>query len=162
MPVDRPLDCARELDAARASSMRATNEWTAAFARRTMLAVNPSSPILVVEHPIGRSALARLLGRPFDDMIKFVVDVEKGIVALGGELHADAEAVLIERGSRQAAPWGGNYFPGAGEAHCIEYTSLINIRPTVQNRTLSIESETVRDRVKEIIFALVGRGEALS
>ena len=32
--------------------------------------------------------------------IKLAVDVERGILAGGGEMHADCEAVLLEDGSR--------------------------------------------------------------
>lgn len=124
--------------------------------------MNSPAPILFVDRPIERAELVRLIGRPFEDMVKFVVDVEREVVALGGELHADAEAVLLERGSRQASLWGGNYYPGLGEAHCIEYTSLINIRPATGNRSLRIESDVTRDRVRSIVFALIGRGEPLS
>ena len=33
--------------------------------------------------------------------IKLAVDVEQGVVAGGGEYHADCEEVLLEEGSRQ-------------------------------------------------------------
>src|SRR2546425_1002593 len=84
--------------------------------------------ILVLERRIARDDLVRLL-RLFGDMVKYVVDVERGVVALGGELHADAEQVLLEQGSHQADLWGANYYPGHGREGCIELTSLINIRP---------------------------------
>jgi hypothetical protein len=94
-------------------------------------------------------------------MVKFVVDVERRLIALGGELHADAEAVLIDRESQQGALWGGNYFPGAGESDCIVYTSLINIRPAQGNPSMVLQDPKVRERVRAIVFALVGRGEPL-
>jgi hypothetical protein len=94
-------------------------------------------------------------------MVKFVVDVERGVAAVGGELHADEEALLLEDGSRQDDLWGANYYPGRGEEGCLEYTSLINIRPAQGNRSMVIESEATQARVREIAFALIGRGEAL-
>jgi len=78
--------------------------------------------ILVLERRIARDDLVRLL-RLFGDMVKYVVDVERGVVALGGELHADAEQVLLEQGSHQADLWGANYYPGRGREGCIEFTS---------------------------------------
>jgi hypothetical protein len=105
--------------------------------------------------------LAGFIGSPFPDMVKFVVDVEQRLIALGGELHADAEALLIDRECRQEALWGGNYFPGAGEADCIVYTSLINIRPAQGNPSMVLQDPKLRERVREIVFALVGRGEPL-
>ncbi len=44
-------------------------------------------------------------------MIKFVVDIEKEIIAIGGELHSDAMEILIEDGSRGDNIWGGNFYP---------------------------------------------------
>ena len=40
--------------------------------------------------------------------IKLAVDIERGILAGGGELHADCEAVLLEDGSRQENIWGAS------------------------------------------------------
>ena len=94
-------------------------------------------------------------------MVKYVVDVRREIAAVGGELHADEEALLLEKGSRQEDLWGANYYPGKGAEGCIEYTSLINIRPAQGNRSMLIEDEDVRKKVREITQALIGRGEPL-
>lgn len=103
-----------------------------------------------------------LIGNPFPDMAKFVVDVERKIIAIGGELHADAEAILLDQGSRQEALWGGNYYPGRGEQLCLEYGSLINIRPSQHNESMFVQSETIREKMRAVVFALIGRGESLS
>jgi len=105
--------------------------------------------------------LRRLVDLFFEDMVKYVVDVARGVAAVGGEMHADAEQVLLEDGSRQADLWGANYYPGRGREECIEYTSLINIRPAAGNRSMEIQDEGVRDRVRELTLALVGGGEPL-
>ena len=44
------------------------------------------------------------------DMIKGVVDIERGILAMGGEYHMDANTALIENGSRQQNIWGFNWY----------------------------------------------------
>ena len=62
------------------------------------------APILMVRTRLEPAELARLIGHPFQDMVKFVVDVERCIVALGGELHADAEALLLDDGSAPHMP----------------------------------------------------------
>lgn len=122
-----------------------------------------SSPpdIVFVEGRLDRAELRRLVERHFEDMVKYVVDVGRGVAAVGGELHADEEALLLEHGSRQEDVWGANYYPGRGEGDCIEYTSLINIRPAQGNRSMRIEDEAVRARVRELTVALIGRGEPL-
>ncbi len=41
-------------------------------------------------------------------MIKFVVEVRLKRIALGGEIHADAEEALLRSGSDLADIWRGN------------------------------------------------------
>ena len=120
--------------------------------------MSAAAPILVVTKPLPPSELAKLLGAPFPDMVKFVVDIERRIVAVGGHLHADAEALLLEHGSHQQGLWGGNYHPALDEEECLEYESLINIRPGAGNPGLAIEDARIRARVREVIFALIGQG----
>lgn len=119
----------------------------------------PVPDIVLVRERVSAGIVATLVDRFFQDMVKYVVDIERGVVALGGELHADAEALLLEDGSRQEDLWGANYYPGAGPEECIEYTSLINIRPAQGNRSMEIVDEDVRGRVQELTHALLGRGE---
>ena len=116
--------------------------------------------VLGLEQRIERADLDRLL-RLFGDMIKYVVDVERGVIAIGGELQADAEQILLEHGSRPADLWGANYYPGRGREGCIEFTSLINIRPARGNRSMEVEDPAVRERIRALTFALVGAGEPL-
>jgi hypothetical protein len=116
--------------------------------------------VVVLEQRIEAAVLRRLVER-FEDMVKFVVDVERGVIAIGGEMHSDAEEVLLESGSRQADLWGANYYPGRGRESCIEFTSFINIRPSAGNRGMEVQDEALRARVRAITFALVGEGEPL-
>lgn len=116
--------------------------------------------ILVLTRRIERAELIRL-ARLFGDMIKYVADVERGVVAIGGELHADAEQLLLEADSRQGDLWGANYYPGRRRDGCIEFTSLINIRPSRGNPGMEVQDEGVRERIRELTFALIGEGEDL-
>ncbi len=117
--------------------------------------------ILIVDRRIDRSELARLVHLFFGDMVKFVVDLDRRVAAVGGELHADAEQLLLESGSRQSDLWGANYYPGKGRDACIEYTALINIRPAQGNRGMLIQDPGIRERLREITFDLIGEGEPL-
>ena len=123
--------------------------------------MSAANRILVVTKPMAREELAKLIGNPFPDMVKFVVDIELGIAAVGGELHADAEAILIDRGSQQSSLWGGNYFPGRGESLSLEYGSLINIRPSMQNPSMFVQDALIREKMRGIVAALIGRGEPI-
>ena len=116
---------------------------------------------MLLDRRIVSSELARLVKAHFEDMVKYVVDVERRLIAIGGEMHVDGEQALLEAGSRQRDLWGANYYPGRGPEGCIEYTSLINIRPAAGNRGMEIQDPALRERVREITFALVGEGEAL-
>ena len=59
----------------------------------------------------------------FEDMLKAVVDIDKGIIAVNAELHSDLEELLLENGSDQHYLYGINLLY---DDHMIEYDSLIN------------------------------------
>ncbi|MFQ5791792.1 MAG: DUF5674 family protein [Acidobacteriota bacterium] len=117
--------------------------------------------ILILNQKIAPTELARLVQLYFEDMVKYVVDVRQRLIAIGGELHADAEQLLLDRGSRQQDLWGANYYPGRGRDGCIEFTALMNIRPSQGNRSMEIEDEQLRKKVKDVTFELIGEGEEL-
>jgi len=116
--------------------------------------------VVLLDRRIEAGELRRLVAR-FEDMVKYVADLERAVIAIGGEMHADAEALLLETGSRQADLWGANYYPGRGRDDCIEFTSLINIRPSAGNRGMELMDPALRARLREITFTLVGEGEPL-
>ena len=119
--------------------------------------------VVVISERIEASELARLVRALFEDMVKYVVDVERRVIGLGGEMHVDAEQALLEHGSRQADLWGANYYPGRGRDGCIEYTSLINIRPRSRQPWHGDRGPgAARARPRAITFELVGDGEPLT
>ncbi len=124
--------------------------------------MTPPGIVLVSASRLARDELRRLAELYFEDMVKYVVDVARGVIAVGGEMHADAEQVLLDDGSTQADLWGATYYPGRGRELCVEYTALINIRPAQGNRSMEIQDPAVRQRVRELTFALVGEGEPLA
>jgi hypothetical protein len=80
--------------------------------------------------------------------IKVVVDIENEILAGGGELHVDAEQLLIEDGSKQENLWGGGI---EWESKKIDYDSIINLRPQVQNPSREILDSTIREQFDTIV-----------
>jgi hypothetical protein len=118
--------------------------------------------IVIIDRRLAPEELSRLVCLHFKDMVKYVVDIERRIAAVGGELHADGELRLLEAGSRQSDVWGANYYPGRGRAGCIEYTSLINIRPAQGNPGMEISDPEIRRRVREITYSLIGEGEPIA
>jgi len=85
--------------------------------------------------------------------VKLAVDIERGIAAGGGAMHADCEAVLLEAGSRQDDIWGADWVPSSQE---VKYEALINIRPSQDNPSMTILSAEIRARVKRIVELLLG------
>ena len=84
----------------------------------------------ILRSATSRARLASLAEAQFGDVVKAVVDVRRRVLAIGGELHSDEEAALLEDGSAQEDLWGINLYPAeAGDA--------------------------LRDLIREIVTALV-------
>ena len=86
-------------------------------------------------------------------MIKIVVDIRRELLAGGGEMHADCEDVLLEAGSESDDLWGANWYP---QEQRIEFESLINIRPRLGNRSMIIQSDSIRQPVERITRKFLG------
>jgi Protein of unknown function (DUF5674) len=84
--------------------------------------------------------------------IKTVVDIRLQILARGGEMYSDCEIILLDRGSQQVDVWGASWNPISQE---IFYESMVNLRPR-QNRSMEILDPLIRERVKQIIYCLLG------
>jgi hypothetical protein len=91
----------------------------------------------------------------YGDMVKAVVDVDKGVMAVGAELHADEEAFLLERNSRQENLWGINLYTDRAMPEMVEFDSMINIRPRQHNRSRGVENLEMRERIIAIVQELV-------
>ena len=121
------------------------------------IAYDDMSPpeISIVRDPIDRSELVAMAEARFGDMVKAVVDVSRGVMAVSGELHSDEEALLIEDGSRQADLWGINVYPNESGSEWIEFDSMINVRPSQNNRSRNVEDESTRAAIRRVVDALV-------
>jgi hypothetical protein len=84
--------------------------------------------------------------------IKLAVDIERGILAGGGVMHADCESVLLEDGSAQEDIWGADWIPLGKQ---VTFESLINIRPRQNNPSLEILDPQRRIRVEQITQQLL-------
>ena len=102
----------------------------------------------ILDKKIKRSDLEKCQFVMDDEMVKGVVDVEKGLLAIDAELHADLEKLLLDNSSDQFDLWGINlYFDG----DLVEFDSMINIRPTQGNRSRSVEDEKTQRQILEIV-----------
>ena len=111
--------------------------------------------IKIIKDKISKAELAEIAKNQFGDLVKAVVDIEKEIIAIGGELHADAEALLLEQGSRQEDLWGINIYPAKSEGEWIEFDSMINIRPSQKNLSRGVEDQNIQKKIKDVIAKLV-------
>ena len=109
----------------------------------------------ILTERISRAELARGSEEQFGDWIKAVVDVSRGIMAIGGDLHADDEAALLADGSRQRDLWGINLYPGESGGDWIEFDSMINLRPSEGNRSRGVDDDRIRTRIREVVGSLV-------
>lgn len=113
--------------------------------------------IKIIKKKIGQEELRKFARETFGEMVKAVVDLGQGVLAIGGELHADEEALLLKNGSRQENLWGINIYPDKPRNQRIEYSALINIRPSLGYRSMEIKSPEIRKKIKGIVDRLIGR-----
>ncbi|HUU36611.1 MAG TPA: DUF5674 family protein [Candidatus Desulfaltia sp.] len=107
--------------------------------------------MIIVSETIHLEELKKMAEERFGNMVKAVIDISKEIMAVDGELHADEEALLLERGSRQENLWGINIYPEMPENEWIEFDSMINLRPSQGNRTRGVDNPEIRQRIVEIV-----------
>jgi hypothetical protein len=113
--------------------------------------------IEIVRDQISLDQLREIAKEFYGFMIKGVVDIEEEIAAFGGEYHMDANLFLIDKGSKQPNIWGFNvYFhKKKGEEGWLEYTSLINIRPTEGNVTMEIADPLLKNKINSILQKII-------
>lgn len=109
----------------------------------------------IIREPISRSELEAIAEQGFGDMVKAVVDVTRHLLAVGGELHSDEEAALLDDGSRQQDLWGINLYLEESPDDWIEYDSVINVRPSFGNRSRGVDDAALREQIRHIVESLV-------
>ncbi len=109
----------------------------------------------IIEKEITIAELKEMTQKMFGNLVKAVVDVEKGIMAVDGELHADLEALLSENGSKRASLWGINIYPEIEGDERIEFDSMINLKPHLGNRTRGVEDASIRGKIIVIVNKLL-------
>lgn len=114
------------------------------------------SELHIIEEPITKEELKKIAEERFGDLVKGVVDVEQGIIVLGGELHSDEAAKLHEeRQSKSENMWGINLYPDKSGGDVLEFDSMINLKPSLGNRTRSVENQEIQEKIRQIINKLI-------
>lgn len=84
------------------------------------------------------------LEKPFT---KAVVDIKREVISIGCELHIDCVEELLKDGSSNDDLWGFNIYPDGS----LDFISLINVRPAVNNRSMEIQNQEIRQKIEEIV-----------
>jgi len=112
--------------------------------------------MVIVRASISLDELKKMSENMYGGLVKAVVDIEQEIMAIDAELHADEEALLLDKGSKQENLWGINIYPdNEGKEDFIEFDSMINLRPSQGNRSRSIENQQLREKIISIVRKLI-------
>ena len=106
---------------------------------------------MIVRDTLKFEDLKQMAVRMFGDLVKAVVDVDRELLAVDAELHADLEAALLQDGSEQRSLWGINLYPEAQADQFIEFDSMINMRPSQANKSRGVEDEAIRRNIIAIV-----------
>ena len=109
----------------------------------------------IISTQISKEELREMSKKMFGNLVKAVVDVEKGIMAIDADLHADEEALLLENGSSQRNLWGINFYPELAGEDFVEFDSMINLRPAQSNRSRGVEDTEIQKKILAIVKELV-------
>jgi len=86
--------------------------------------------------------------KAYSNYTKVVVDVEKELLAAGGEYHADCEQVLLANNSIQSNLWSGGYRFNTKE---VDFMGLTNYKPNINHLSYEIAIPEIRQKVEQVI-----------
>lgn len=109
----------------------------------------------LVNKTISREELKEMSNRMFGGLVKAVVDITKKIMVVDAAMHADEEQYLLNNGSKQDDLWGINFYPELSSDDFIEFDSMINVRPRLNNFSRDIENNELRKKIISIVYDLV-------
>ena len=105
-----------------------------------------------------RFELKKIAQEGFGDLVKAAVDVEKGIMAVSGELHMDELELLVEKeGSSHQNIWGINLYPEKEGDEFIEFDSMVNLKPAFGNRSRGVDDLETQKKIIKIVQKLISK-----
>ena len=105
----------------------------------------------IITGSLTRKELEQMAADLFGNLVKAVVDIDREIIAVDAELHSDLEALLLEDGSKQKNLWGINFYPDMQGDDFVEFDSMINMRPSQNNRSRGVEDESARKKILDVV-----------
>ena|SRR5436190_22840665 len=109
----------------------------------------------LVDKNITRAELKKMSESFSGGLVKAVVDIKKEIMVIDAPMHADEEKKLLDLGSKQDDLWGINLYPDLTDDDFIEFDSMINVRPRLNNFSRGIEDEKLQQKIIAIVKKLV-------
>ncbi len=109
----------------------------------------------IVDKEIKKEELKKMSESFAGGLVKVVVDIEKEIMVVDAPMHADEEKELLDMGSFQDNLWGINLYPELSDEDFIEFDSMINVRPRLNNFTRGIDDDDLRIKIISVINKLV-------
>lgn len=107
--------------------------------------------LIIIKKRVTKDEIKKM-AKDLDGYIKLVADVERKILAGGGERHVEVEQKLLSEGSHQKDLWGGGLDLETKE---IDYNSVINLRPAQDNPSRDILSSDIRKKFDKIVRELL-------
>lgn len=105
----------------------------------------------IIADSVSLEELKQMAANLFGDMVKAVVDIDRELLAVDTDLHADLEALLLQNGSQQKNLWGVNLYPDMQGEALIEFDSMINLRPSQNNKSRGVEDPEIRRKITAVI-----------
>lgn len=109
----------------------------------------------IIDKEITLKELNDIAKSKFGNLVKAVVDIEREIMAVDAELHSDEEACLLENNSKQQNLWGINIYPELQGDDFVEFDSMINLRPSQENRSRGVDNPEIQKKIRQIVNKLV-------
>lgn len=109
----------------------------------------------LVDSTISKSELKKMSAGFSGGLVKAVVDIEKEIMVVDAPMHADEEKELLDIGSHQDNLWGINLYPELSDDEFIEFDSMINVRPRLNNFSRGIDDKTLQTKITTVVLKLV-------
>ncbi|MDA1338358.1 MAG: DUF5674 family protein [bacterium] len=106
--------------------------------------------------PISLTELKNISKNNFGNLVKAVVDIDKQVMVIDAEMHADEEKELLANGSTQFSLWGINLYPEFFNTdNFIEFDSMINLRPSQNNYSRGVGDVNIQKQIITIVSKLI-------
>ena len=110
----------------------------------------------IVKDKISLEEIKKIAHEQYGDIVKAVVDIEQGIMGVGGELHVDIQSTLMKDENSEAGnTWGINLYIEKTGDDFVEFDSMINLKPLLDNKTRDVENQEIKIKIREIINKLI-------